>query len=51
MENKQAERKFTIREKIAVRGIALLLAIVKPSEYTHDWDKYLEELKKLVDEN
>lgn len=47
----EKENKFTVREKIALKLITVLLAILKPTQWSHEYTNELKEIKKLVDEN
>jgi hypothetical protein len=43
--------KFSIREKIALKLITVLLNVLKPTEWSHEYTNELKEVKKLIDEN
>ena len=43
--------KFSIREKIALKLIIVLMNVLKPTQWTHEYSKELDEIKKIVDEN
>ena len=47
MENEKNE-KFTIRERISIKAVALLLAIVKPNQYAHEWNNFIKEMEDLM---
>lgn len=38
--------KMNVREKISIWALLLIIKIVKPTNYSHEWAKELEELKK-----
>lgn len=43
--------KFTIREKIALKLIVVLMAVLKPTKWSHEYTNELTAIKKLIDEN
>lgn len=43
--------KFTVREKIALKLLTVLLTILKPTQWSHEWTNELKEVKTLIDEN
>lgn len=48
---KETEKKFTVREKIALKLITILLVILKPTQWSHEYTNELKEVKKLIDDN
>lgn len=42
---------FSIREKIALKLITILLVMLKPTQWSHEYTNELKEIKKLIDEN
>lgn len=48
-ETEQQDKPLTVREKIAVRLLFLIMAIVKPSRYAHEWSNTKENIEKLMD--
>ena len=48
---KEIETKFSIREKIALKLITILLVVLKPTKWSHEYTNELKEVKKLIDEN
>lgn len=50
--NKEAlENKFTIRERIALKLLITFMAILKPTQWTHEYASELKEVKDLIDNN
>ena len=45
------QEKFSIREKIALKLLIVIMAVLKPTQWNHEYSKELGEIKKLVDEN
>lgn len=45
------EENFTIREKIAVKLLIVFMVVLKPTKYSHEYTKVLEEIKDLVDKS
>ena len=43
--------KFSIREKIALKLLIILMTILKPTKWSHEWSKELGEIKEIVDKN
>ena len=43
--------KFSTREKVALKLITILLVVLKPTQWSHDYTNELREVKKLIDEN
>lgn len=41
-----SQRQFGLREKIAIKLLMLLIEIVYPSKYSHQFDKVIESVKK-----
>lgn len=42
--------KMSVRKKIAVWCLILIVKIVEPTAYSHEWSKELDEMKKLIGE-
>lgn len=42
---------YTITQKIALKLIIVLMNVLKPTEWTHEYTKELNEIKSLVDKN
>ena len=47
----EENRKFTIREKIALKLIIVLMAILKPTKWSHEYNKALKDIETLIDES
>jgi len=45
------ETKFTVKEKIALKLITILLVILKPTQWSHEYTTELKEIKALIDAN
>ncbi len=43
--------KFTVREKIALKLLIVLMNILKPTKWGHEWQNELKEIKNLIDNN
>ena len=43
--------KFTIREKIAIKLIIVLMAVLKPTKWSHAYANELKDIKTLIDDN
>ena len=43
--------KFSLREKIAIKLIIVLMNVLKPTEWSHEYSKELGEIKALVDKD
>lgn len=49
--NNMENEKFTIREKIALKLIIVLMAVLKPTKWSHEYANELKDIKTLIDEN
>ena len=43
--------KFSIREKIALELLIAVMAVLKPTKWSHEYLNELNEVKKLIDGN
>lgn len=41
---------LTIREKLAIRFLMVLIQLIEPWEYSHQYTKFWEEIKALLNE-
>ena len=41
-----AEKAFTARERIAIRLTLMLIEMVFPAKYTHQFDKFIDAIKQ-----
>lgn len=41
---------LTVREKLAIKILILILKLLKPFEWSHELDKALVPIEKLIDE-
>lgn len=46
LDRELAEKAITSRERIAIRLLILLVELVYPAKYGHQFDKIMEEIKK-----
>lgn len=42
------EKKVTVQEKVAIWCLLLIIKIVKPSEYSHEYQNELTQVKELL---
>lgn len=42
--------KITIKEKIIINLFIIIIKILKPYQYSHEFDKEFESVKKLINE-
>ena len=42
---------FTIREKIALKLVIILMVILKPTKWAHEYTNELKAIKELIDSN
>lgn len=47
--NKKAH--FSLRERIAIKLVIVIMVVLKPSEWSHEYTRELQEIKELVDGN
>lgn len=47
----QENEKFSIREKIALKLIIVLMAVLKPTKWSHEYANELKDVKELIDKN
>ena len=45
------EKKITMQEKIAVWCLLLIIKIVKPTQYSHEYQNELNEIKETIKNN
>jgi len=46
---KQVDKPLTVREKLAMYLVILLIKLVKPSEYSSEYEGAMKEVKELMD--
>lgn len=44
------DKKFTVRQRIGLKLIFLAIAIVQPTQYSHEITKPLEDIEKMIKE-
>lgn len=52
MKNKevlQEDKPLSVRERITIHLLFLMLHIVKPSEYSHEWSQCEEDIRKEME--
>lgn len=50
METKQQSQPLTIREKMTIYLVIMLIKVIKPFGWTHELDKALESVTKCMEE-
>ncbi len=45
------EKKITMQEKITVWCLLLIIKIVKPTQYLHEYQNELNEIKEIIKNN
>lgn len=50
MKPKETKGKITVRKKVTLWALLMIIKIIEPTEYSHEYSKEIEAIKELIKE-